>query len=416
MINVIEMGIESNNLINQTQQLQEIINNAIPGETIYIPTGVEIVVASLRIPSDISIYLEGNSRLIASSNYKDYECWTTSENYQGEPMYAMIYAKHGANIKIYGSGTIDGNGDKFVSHKNQYIYVLDRYPRVTMMFFEDITDLIIEEITITNGCYWTIHPVGCKNVRFSGLKILQDLMMPNCDGIDPDHCQNIIISDCIIESADDCIVFKNTKYFEEYGPTKNAVISNCILKSTSAGFKIGTESFGDFANITFSNSIIQDSNRGISIQLRDGGNLENLAITNVIVNTRKFADIWWGKGEPIAITSYQRTPNESKLSKIKNIRFSNMQLDSENAIYISAQKKELISNISLSDIDFNLEKKTKWNKQYYDNRPFGAEHTGLFEEPLVGIYVNNTTVPKIRNFNFESNITDVLIKENDTQY
>lgn len=412
MINVIDYGIINSTELNQTQKLQEIINQAEPGETIMIPTGISVVVASLEIKSDICLYLEGCSQLIASPYYDDYQRWTTIEDYQGEPMYAMIYAKHGANIRIHGSGTINGNGEKFIEEKKRYIYKLDRYPRVTMLFFEDITNLIIEQITITNGCYWTIHPVGCKNIKFNGLNILQDLMMPNCDGIDPDHCENVVISDCFIQSADDCIVLKNTKYFEGYGPTTDVVVTNCILKSTSAGFKVGTESFGDFKNICFSNSIIKDSNRGISIQLRDGGNLQNLLVSNVTVNTRRFDDIWWGKGEPIAITSYQRVPGESKLSKISNVKFSNLILESENAIYISAQEKNLISKINLNQIDFNLTQTSKWVEHFYDNRPFGAEHSGLFKAPLAGVYSQNIEDLELTGIKFQSDLTDQFIIEN----
>lgn len=409
MINVLDYGIISSNEINQTAKLQKIIDDAQAGEIIYVPASTEIVIASLRLKSNISINLESSSKLIASPNYCDYECWTSSEQYKGEPMYAMIYAKHGENIKIYGNGTIDGNGKQFVSESNKYIYKLDRYPRITMLFFENITDLTIDEITIRNGCFWTIHPVGCKNIKFRGLNILQDLKMPNCDGIDPDHCKNVIISDCIIESADDCIVLKNTEYFENYGSTSNVVVTGCILKSTSAGFKVGTESYGDFKNICFSNSIINESNRGVSIQLRDGGNLSNMLVSNVIINTRKFDNIWWGKGEPIAITSFQRNQGSSNLSTIKNVKFNNLTLESENAIYISSQKEGLIKNISLNQIDFCLTQKTKWTEHFYDDRPLGGEHVGLYKGPLAGIYLNNVDVPQISDLNFESDITEIKV-------
>lgn len=403
MINVVEFGAVGDGVTNDTNIIQEAIDSLKNGGSILFPAGYTFIVSNLQLKGNIHYILEGNSCLKASSSYENYEKKTNIDEYAGEPMYTMIYAEHCDNIKISGTGTIDGNGMKFVSRKDRYIYVLDRYPRITMLFFENINNLVLKEITITNGCYWTIHPVGCNNIKFLNLNILQDLMMPNCDGIDPDHCQNVVIADCIIESADDCIVLKNTKYFEKYGPTSNVTVTNCILKSTSAAFKIGTESFGDFNNIVFSNSIIKDSNRGVSLQLRDGGNVNKFYATNLLMSTRKFDDIWWGKGEPIAITTYQRNPGKSMLSTIKNISISNCFIEGENSIYMSAQEYGAICDIKLKDIVFNLEQKSKWTIHKYDNRPFGAEHSGLFDDELVGIYTNNINNFELSNFDFISN-------------
>ncbi|WOO88150.1 glycosyl hydrolase family 28 protein [Mollicutes bacterium LVI A0039] len=388
-MNIFEYGAVGDGVTNDTQAIQKAINDANVGETFVFPTGYTFKVANLILKSDINYVLEGNCRLLGSDKYEDYQQLTTEEAYSGEPMYTIIAAYHGQNITISGSGTIDGNGLSFVNSQTKYIYKLEKYPRITQLFFENVTNLRITDITIENGCYWTIHPVGCQQVLFSRLKINQDLMMPNCDGIDPDHCQDVIISDCFITSADDCIVLKNTKYYKDYGPTKNITVNNCILKSTSAGFKIGTESFGDFSNITFSNSIIHDSNRGISIQVRDGGNVSDLVCSNLIIKTRKFNDIWWGKGEPIAITSYPRTPGLSSLSKISNVLFSNISMEGENCLYFSALESNLISNIKISNSFFKLTPSTRYPNQQYDNRPFGAEHSGLFDGALVPVFINN---------------------------
>ena len=38
-----------------------------------------------------------------------------------------------------------------------------------------------------------------------GIHIFNNLKMANCDGIDPDHCKNLIIRNTYIEAADDGI-------------------------------------------------------------------------------------------------------------------------------------------------------------------------------------------------------------------
>ena len=91
---------------------------------------------------------------------------------------------------------------------------------------------------------------------------------------------------------------------------KNVLISDCTLISTSAALKIGTEGTGNFENLTVNNCIISGSNRGISIQIRDGGHVKNAMFSNIIIETRRFADCWWGCGEPISITTHNRVPEK----------------------------------------------------------------------------------------------------------
>lgn len=56
------------------------------------------------------------------------------------------------------------------------------------------------------------------------------------------YCQNVRFSNCHIECADDCIVFKNTAAAMQYDPCENITVSNCTLTSTSAAIKFGSES------------------------------------------------------------------------------------------------------------------------------------------------------------------------------
>lgn len=139
-----------------------------------------------------------------------------------------------------------------------------------------------------------------------GIRILNNLRMGSSDGIDPDHCQNVRIVNCHIESADDCML-KNTEGAMEYGNCENIVVANCTLMSTSAAIKIGTESAALFNNIVVNNCNISKTNRGISLQLRDKGSIENAVFSNINIDTRHFSgEHWWGGAEPIAVTALPR--------------------------------------------------------------------------------------------------------------
>lgn len=61
---------------------------------------------------------------------------------------------------------------------------------------------------------------GCYDVQVQGIRILNNLKMANCDGINPDHCHNVRITDCHVECADDCICLKTSKPMKLMAPVK----------------------------------------------------------------------------------------------------------------------------------------------------------------------------------------------------
>jgi polygalacturonase len=222
--------------------------------------------------------------------------------------------------------------------------------------------------------------------------------MANCDGIDPDRCKNVRISNCHIVCADDCIVFKNTLAYAKYGPCENIVVNNCTLTSTSAAIKFGSESEDVFRNIFISNCTISHSNRGISLQLRDKGSIENVVFQNISINTRLFKkESFWGAAEPIAITALKR--NEStEVGGIRNIHFNNIFCRSENGILIYADEHNLISDITFNNVLLSLYNDTKYDKGYHDLRPtIGDSFT---KQDLCYVYANKASDISFKNCNF----------------
>ena len=70
-------------------------------------------------------------------------------------------------------------------------------------------------------------------------------------------CQNVLITDCSVDTGDDAICLKSENpYGSEPRLLKNIVVTNCHLTTCCNGFKFGTSSEGGFENITFSNSVV----------------------------------------------------------------------------------------------------------------------------------------------------------------
>jgi hypothetical protein len=216
-----------------------------------------------------------------------------------------------------------------------------------------------------------------------GITIDNDLKVPNCDGIDPDHCQDLRIANCSITAADDCIVLKTTKEFADYGACERITVNNCTLTSTSAAFKIGSESESDFRDIIVNGCTITRSNRGLAIQLRDQGNVEHVTLSNCVVQTRLFEDHYWGKAEPLYITATQRFGQAedalpdwnptNELGTVRDVSVSNLEIRSENGavLYgaVRADGSHTVQNIRLRDLDIRVQKQSRWPAGRRDLRP-----------------------------------------------
>ncbi len=337
---------------------------------------------TIFLKSNVDFHIEEGATLLASDVIKDFDAFSstltspeisvpTYENceYQGCPSMFFIYAKDETNVTVSGKGIIDGNEEIFYGKITSWHIDGSFYPRVPLMFFEHIDGLTVQDVTLRRSAFWTVHPIGCSNVNINNLFIDNNLKLANCDGIDPDHCKNVRITNCRIKSADDCIVFKNTHYGKAYGPCENILVDNCNLTSTSAAIKFGTESEDDFRNITICNCCITDSNRGISLQLRDNGNIENVSFENISIDCRMFSqEHWWGDGEPIAVTAVKRK-SDTAIGFIRNVTFNNVSCVCENGIMIYGDPSVNINRISFKNLHMKLRNKTGDIRTTRDLRP-----------------------------------------------
>lgn len=382
------------------------------GGQVLVPGGKTYKSGSLVLYSHVDLHLEDGARILASEDMEDYDTFAAQEalntdrngvptyincEYAGKPVHYFIYAKDADHVAITGLGTIDGHEEVFYGEQSKWSIEGAYYPRIPLLFLEHVTHLSILNVTLTGSAFWTTHLVGCEDVLIDGVHILNNLRMMNCDGIDPDHCKNVRISNCHIETADDCIVLKNTAGSRQYGNCENICVTNCTLTSTSAAIKFGTESEDDFVNVVVSNCNITRTNRAISMQLRDSGNIRNCIFSNLNIETRRFSHHWWGEGEPISITAVDRKDGVT-CGTIRNVKFQNINCYGENGIFIygSSPERKNISDVSFDNVTVELAEKTDWPKINHDVRPCGWE--GIIDGDLNAVYCRNASDIRFRNF------------------
>jgi hypothetical protein len=213
--------------------------------------------------------------------------------------------------------------------------------------------------------------LGCEHVLVDHLTIRNHLDVPNCDGIDPDHCRDVEIRNCDIVCGDDAIVIKSTREGAKHGPCSNITVKDCVMETKDSGLKIGTETVDAIHDIRFEGCEIKSCCRGMTIQLRDEGDVFNISFNNIGFRSHYTAPPWWGRGEAVSLTAIPRKKG-SKVGSIHDIHFRNIVGYAENSVRIDGQPESRIQNITLENVALNLDRWTDYPGAVYDNRPTSA--------------------------------------------
>jgi polygalacturonase len=381
------------------------------GGRVLFPASHIFMAGPFNLKSNIDFHVEAGATVLANPDEKRY----TKSAFRQNPGEGTIWigGENLHDVTISGTGRIDGNGISFMGKELDDSYELKPFtvqdPRPHVLTIIGGNNIRIKDVHIGNSAYWTIHLVGCNDVVISGITLLNSLKVRNSDGIDLDHSRNVRISDCYIESGDDCICLKNRREFEEFGSCENITVTNCTMTSRSCAIKIGSENMDTIRQVLFNNCIIKKSNRGVGIQNRDEGVVTDVVFSNMIIEGHLFSDVWWGKAEPIYITAYRRAKinhkdaswrfpkgaTEGKVGEVKNIYFTNIKCTSENGVYVSAETADKISNIVFDEVDVVIEKTTSIAGGVYDRRPANVE--GFVKGRTSGFYFDAARNITVRN-------------------
>lgn len=420
VIDVRDHGAKGDGKSNDTQSLQSALNACAKqgGGTVVVSPGT-YVAAGLMMGSNTTLHLAAGAVISGSHQIDDYPEWQDPHNGTRRRQ-GLISAVGARNISIEGSGALDGQS--MASRTLDYSYAGNDFdakrsrqgaafmsekvfvdgpskkgpPRPgNVIYFYDCQNVRLRDITVRNSATWHIHMARCQRVWVSGLDVNSrdlQLKLPNDDGMDFTDCESVRISDCHIETGDDCLVFLGSR---------GVTVNNCWLKSRSTAVRVGYDGTAKMQSCHFTNLVIKDSNRGLGVFARSAGDIEDISFRNCSVETRLFTGRWWGKGEPIHVSCMPWEPGATRLGRIRGLRFDNIVARSSAGVVIWGQAASPIEDLQISNLDLQLQS-DPLHERYggnFDLRLTNKTETNLFKHDIPGLFachVRDLTLRDVR--------------------
>jgi hypothetical protein len=322
IFNVRDYGASGRKEDDARQPIQKAIDAcaADGGGTVLLPPGL-YTSGTLHLRSHIRIEVAAGATLFASEDTKAYDCGPIPSKA------ALFFGEDLEDISFTGDGIVDGQA--------QYEWRVDdfeqNYDHKTWM--ESLGKSLMRSVPVgfpKREIYPHLVWLGrCKNIRFSGLSFLHawswSLTLYDCqhaaferlhiytslkeavwaDGIDLDGCQDVTITNCAIETGDDCVAFSSNNVWGPARVCENIKITNCRFSSASAGIKFSEGNRVGVRNIQVSHTLFNNVNRGVVFITGMGGSISDVTLSDLTINCSRFDWFWAGDGQPFRCRNFR---------------------------------------------------------------------------------------------------------------
>mgnify|MGYP000196261406 CR=1 FL=1 len=356
------------------------------GGQVVVPKGVWLT-GAIHLKSNVNLHVSEGATIKFSRDPKQYLplVFTRWEGIELMNYSPFIYAFEQRNIAITGKGTLDGQADcqhwwpwkgrtncgwkageprqdnardQLIEMGEKNVPVSERkfgegsYLRPNFIQSYRCQNVLIEGVTILNSPMWEIHPVLCRNVMVSGVRI--NSHGPNNDGCDPESCTDVLIKDCYFDTGDDCIAIKSGRNGDGRRvnvPTENVIIQNCEMKDGHGGVTIGSEISGSVRNVFAENCRMDSPHLERALRLKTnavrGGTLENIHMRNVQIGEVSDSIV------SVDFT-YEEGAAGSFIPTVRNISVRDVISTKSNyALYLRGFEKAPITDIRLENCAFD---------------------------------------------------------------
>ena len=397
---------------NATEAIQKTIDACATkgGGMVYLPVG-EYTSGCIHLKSNIRFYIEAGATLYSIKDSTAFD--------KAKP--ALIFGENLHDISIEGRGTV--NGQAAYDWKLNFIHddliranleaeeatgkplmrsfpKPDQYGHLIMLI--NCENVRITGISLINSPSWTLRPIHCRQLVIDGVNIYTDTKYAVwADGIDPDGCQHVRISNCNVETGDDALVLWSMDWFGPAQTCEDITVTNCRFTSASCGIKFCDGNIGGIKHVTIDNCVIIGSNRGIGFMDYYGGEVSDIILSNLNINCIRYDWFWWGDGDPLYFDVRKRSevtkgldPKlDTKAGKIKRVLITNVIANGKGSSMCIGNAESWMEDITLNNFKLYISHDTTSD---YDKAVYALKFQYVKNLTLkdVDIYWGTPAAPK----------------------
>lgn len=385
LFKITDFGATEGGRTKNTESIQKAIQACAEagGGQVILPAG-KWLTGQIHLKSNVNFHLDEGAELFFSDNPEDYlpavqSSWEGIECFNYSP---LIYAYECNNVALTGKGTIIAKLDtwktwyerppahlkaieqlynmaaKEVPVIERQMAVGENHLRPQFIQFNRCNNLLIEDISIQNSPFWTVHILLCEGVVVRGIKV--NAHGHNNDGLDPEMTRNMLVENCIFDQGDDAIAIKSGRDKDGWRlnkPCENIVIRNCTVKNGHQMVAIGSELSSGVRNVYVHDCQIDlnDSsmlNNVLFIKTNEyrGGFVENIYVENIEADKTSEGIL---KISTDVVYQYKNMNLllTKRLTRIQNISINNVKVIQTNIpVTIIGDKEMPVRNIRLDNV------------------------------------------------------------------
>ena len=355
-LSVKECGAVGDGVTLDTKAIQAAIDSvaAQGGGVVEVPAGVYLT-GSVWLRDNIDLQLNPGAVIKGSPDLKDYcdeNCCSQNEaEIKGGDYISgghLIMGVGVRNVSITGSGRIDGNSDAFMLDENGKCWSeKSKIPNRPgqMIWFVDSKDIKVRDVEIADAPYWSLFFLNCENVSVEGCYVhtkRKEYHTFNGDGIDIDRCRNVAVSNCRIDTSDDCITLRASTAHRLQNPMdcEMVTVTSCSLSSSCNAIRLGVGE-GNIHDAVLSDITITDTKQafnivGAYVKGNRGTDIYGISFNNIEVEAKELVRI-----------HHMYSPE----AKIRDIVFDGISGTAPDVSHIWAKQAAPFKNIVFRNVD-----------------------------------------------------------------